>query len=81
MGDDVTSIRADNTVFIDGMLWEGGYAKAVASNDRAMVRPVNVDRMTELRLRRQRRLAEADLSRMSPVLTEAHYGRWLAVQR
>jgi transcriptional regulator with XRE-family HTH domain len=70
LGEDATSIRTYDTVFVQGLLQTKAYATAVNSNARAIVRPIDVDRLTELRLRRQNRLADPDFAGVTAVMTE-----------
>jgi hypothetical protein len=43
---------------VQGLLQTRAYAETVIGNDRAFVSPINVDRMADLRTRRQQRLGE-----------------------
>ncbi|MGH3770081.1 MAG: helix-turn-helix domain-containing protein [Pseudonocardiaceae bacterium] len=70
IGEDATSVRSYNNVFVQGLLQTRAYAEAVIGNGRAFVAPINVDRMAELRLRRQRRLGEAGFRGLVAVLSE-----------
>ncbi|MGQ0774316.1 MAG: helix-turn-helix domain-containing protein [Pseudonocardiales bacterium] len=70
IGEDATSARSYNNVFVQGLLQTRAYAEAVIGNGRAFVAPINVDRMAELRLRRQKRLAEDDFQGLVAVMTE-----------
>ncbi|MGH3834068.1 MAG: DUF5753 domain-containing protein, partial [Pseudonocardiaceae bacterium] len=56
--------------FVQGLLQTRAYAEAVIGNDRAFVSPINVDRMAELRMRRQQRLGEDGFQGLTAVLTE-----------
>lgn len=70
LGEDATEIRTYDTVFVQGLLQTEAYANAVASSGRATVRPIDVDRIVELRMRRQDRLAENDFVGLTAVMTE-----------
>ena len=70
IGEDATSARSYNNVFVQGLLQTRAYAEAVIGNGRAFVAPINVDRLVELRLRRQRRLADPDFQGLVAVMTE-----------
>jgi len=70
IGEDAISARSYDNVFVQGLLQTRAYAEAVIGNGRAFVAPINVDRMAELRLRRQKRLAEDDFQGLVAVMTE-----------
>ncbi|MGH3854911.1 MAG: helix-turn-helix domain-containing protein [Pseudonocardiaceae bacterium] len=70
IGEDATSVRSYDNVFVQGLLQTRAYAEAVIGNGRAFVAPINVDRMAELRLRRQQRLGEDDFRGLVAVMSE-----------
>ncbi len=70
IGEDAATARSYNNVFVQGLLQTRGYAETVIGNDRAFVSPINIDRMADLRMRRQQRLGENSFQGMVAVLTE-----------
>jgi transcriptional regulator with XRE-family HTH domain len=58
IGEDAATARSYDNVYVQGLLQTRAYAEAVIGNDRAFVSPINVDRMADLRMRRQQRLGE-----------------------
>ena len=70
IGEDASSVRSYNTVFVQGLLQTRAYAEAVIGNGRAFIAPINIDRMAELRMRRQQRLGEDSFQGLVAVLTE-----------
>ncbi|SMC98877.1 helix-turn-helix domain-containing protein [Kibdelosporangium aridum] len=70
LGEDAVRIRTYDTVFIQGLLQIETYTAAVANSAIATVRTVDVDRVVELRMRRQKRLSDPDFRGLSAVLTE-----------
>ena len=60
LGEDATTARSYDLAFVQGLLQTREYAEAVVSTARAFVNSVDVDRMVDLRLRRQQRLHEDD---------------------
>ncbi|MGH3754523.1 MAG: helix-turn-helix domain-containing protein [Pseudonocardiaceae bacterium] len=70
IGEDATTARSYNNVFVQGLLQTRAYAETVIGNDRAFVSPINVDRMADLRMRRQQRLGEDSFQGLTAVLTE-----------
>jgi transcriptional regulator with XRE-family HTH domain len=70
IGVDATTVRSYDNVYVQGLLQTRAYAEAVIGNARTLVPPLHVDRLIELRMRRQRRLGEADFQGMTAVLTE-----------
>lgn len=70
IGEDATSVRSYDNVFVQGLLQTRAYAEAVIGNGRAFIAPINVDRMAELRMRRQKRLGEDSFQSLVAVLTE-----------
>jgi transcriptional regulator with XRE-family HTH domain len=71
IGEDSTSVRSYDNVFVQGLLQTRAYAEAVIGSGRAFVAPINVDRMAELRMRRQQRLGEPDFQGLVAVMTES----------
>ncbi len=70
IGEDASTARSYNNVFVQGLLQTRAYAETVIGNDRAFVSPINVDRMADLRMRRQQRLGEDGFHGLTAVLTE-----------
>ncbi|MFC0116050.1 helix-turn-helix domain-containing protein [Kibdelosporangium aridum] len=70
LGEDAAEIRTYDTVFIQGLLQTEAYTAAAASSARAMVHPIDVDRVVELRMRRQERLFDPDFAGLLAVMTE-----------
>ncbi|MGH3940356.1 MAG: helix-turn-helix domain-containing protein [Pseudonocardiaceae bacterium] len=70
IGEDAISARSYDNVFVQGLLQTRAYAEVAIGNGRAFVAPINVDRMAELRLRRQQRLGEDGFHGLVAVLTE-----------
>lgn len=70
IGEDASSARSYDNVFVQGLLQTRAYAEAVIGNGRAFVAPINVDRVAELRMRRQKRLAEDSFQGLVAVMTE-----------
>jgi len=70
IGEDASTARSYNNVFVQGLLQTRAYAETVIGNDRAFVSPINVDRMADLRMRRQQRLGEDGFQGLTAVLTE-----------
>lgn len=70
IGEDATSVRSYDNVFVQGLLQTRAYAEAVIGNGRAFIAPINVDRMAELRMRRQKRLGEDSFQSLVAVMTE-----------
>lgn len=70
IGEDSTTARSYDNAFIQGLLQTRAYAEAVIGSARAFVSPINVDRIAELRLRRQKRLGDPDFEGLTAVLTE-----------
>jgi Domain of unknown function (DUF5753) len=58
IGEDASTARSYDIAFVQGLLQTRAYAETVIGNDRAFVSPINVDRMADLRTRRQQRLGE-----------------------
>lgn len=70
LGEDAATIRSYDNAFIQGLLQTRRYAETVAGNARAFVRPLDIDRLADLRIRRQKRLTDPDFHGMTAVLTE-----------
>jgi hypothetical protein len=70
IGEDAISARSYDNAFVQGLLQTRAYAEAVIGNGRAFVAPINVDRVAELRLRRQQRLGENGFQGLVAVMTE-----------
>lgn len=71
LGEDATTARSYDTAFVQGLLQTRRYAEAVVAAGRAFVAPIDVDRMVDMRLRRQKRLAEPSFHGLSAVMTES----------
>lgn len=71
LGEDATTLRTYDSVFVQGLLQSPDYARAVVESARAWVRPTAVDDLVELRMRRQQRLAEPGFNGLTAVLGEA----------
>lgn len=70
IGEDAATARSYDNVYVQGLLQTRAYAETLIGNDRAFVSPINVDRMADLRMRRQQRLGEKDFQGLVAVLTE-----------
>lgn len=70
IGEDATNVRSYDNVYVQGLLQTRAYADAVIGNARSLVAPLHVDRLVELRMRRQRRLSDDDFGGLTAVLTE-----------
>jgi transcriptional regulator with XRE-family HTH domain len=70
IGEDASSVRSYDNVFVQGLLQTRAYAEAVIGNGRAFIAPINIDRMAELRMRRQQRLGEDSFQGLVAVMTE-----------
>jgi transcriptional regulator with XRE-family HTH domain len=70
IGEDATNIRSYDNVYVQGLLQTRAYAEAVVGNARTLVAPLHVDRLVELRMRRQQRLGGAGFEGLTAVLTE-----------
>jgi transcriptional regulator with XRE-family HTH domain len=70
IGEDATMARSYDIAFVQGLLQTRAYAEAVIGNGRAFVPPINVDRVADLRMRRQRRLSEDSFQGLTAVMTE-----------
>ncbi|MCP2320898.1 Helix-turn-helix domain-containing protein [Nocardia amikacinitolerans] len=65
------SVRTYESILIPGLLQTADYARALIANDRARIRQVEIDRLVEIRLRRQRRLHGSDPLRVTAIVNEA----------
>ncbi len=63
-------MRSYDNVYVQGLLQTHGYAEAVIGNARTLVPPLHIDRLVELRMRRQQRLREDGFQGLVAVLTE-----------
>jgi transcriptional regulator with XRE-family HTH domain len=70
IGEDATTVRSYDNVYVQGLLQTRAYAEAVVGNARTLVPPLHVDRLVELRMRRQRRLGADGFQGLTAVLTE-----------
>ncbi|MGW4631363.1 helix-turn-helix domain-containing protein [Nocardia sp. NPDC004415] len=64
------SIRSYDSLLVPGLLQTEGYARALISAD-VMIRPVQVDQLVAIRMRRQQRLRGPDPLELTAVLGEA----------
>jgi hypothetical protein len=69
LGEEACNARSYDTAYVQGLLQTKDYAEALIGSARAYIRPIDVDRLVELRLRRQKRLVEDDFQ-LTAVLTE-----------
>jgi hypothetical protein len=69
--EEAIAMRTYDTVFVQGLVQTEDYARAIIESSRAFVRPIDVETLVELRMRRQARLAEPDFDRLTAVITEA----------
>lgn len=70
IGEDATTARSYDYGFVQGFLQTRAYAEAVVDSARAFVRPLDVERIVELRMRRQKRLDDADFEGLRAVMAE-----------
>ena len=70
IGEDASTARSYDNVYVQGLLQTRAYAETLIGNDRAFVSPINVDRMADLRMRRQQRLDEDGFQGLTAVLAE-----------
>lgn len=70
IGEDAATARSYDNVYVQGLLQTRAYAETLIGNGRAFVSPINVDRMADLRMRRQQRLGEPGFQGLVAVLTE-----------
>ncbi|SDP96421.1 Helix-turn-helix domain-containing protein [Actinopolyspora xinjiangensis] len=71
LGEDARAIRTYDTSVVQGLLQTEDYARTIIESSRAWVRPTDVDMLVELRMRRQKRLADDDFGGLTAVITEA----------
>jgi transcriptional regulator with XRE-family HTH domain len=71
LGEDASTMRTYDAIFVQGLVQTRDYARAVVESSRAFVRPTEVDTLVELRMRRQKRLAETSFQGLTAVITEA----------
>lgn len=70
LGEDATTARSYDIAFVQGLLQTRAYAETVISSAKAFVSPIHVDRLVDLRMRRQKRLGEDDFRGLTAVMTE-----------
>ncbi|WP_278260942.1 helix-turn-helix transcriptional regulator [Nocardia sp. AG03] len=70
MEDGALSIRSYDSLLVPGLLQTESYARALISAD-VMIRPVQVDQLVAIRMRRQQRLRGPDPLELTAVLGEA----------
>ncbi|MDR7300031.1 helix-turn-helix domain-containing protein [Haloactinomyces albus] len=70
LGEDAVAARSFDYAFIQGLLQTRAYAEEVIDNGRAFVRPIDIDRLVELRMQRQKRLSDPDFEGLTAVMTE-----------
>jgi transcriptional regulator with XRE-family HTH domain len=70
IGEDAATAHSYDNVYVQGLLQTRAYAETLIGNARAFVSPINVDRMADLRMRRQQRLGEKGFDGLVAVLTE-----------
>ena len=69
LGEEASWLRTFDNVYVQGMLQTQAYAEAVISCGTAHIRMSDVDRLVELRMRRQKRLSDKNF-RLTAVMTE-----------
>jgi transcriptional regulator with XRE-family HTH domain len=69
LGEEASWLRTFDNVYVQGMLQTRDYAEAVISCGKAHIRMSDVDRLVDLRMRRQKRLTDQDF-RLTAVMTE-----------
>lgn len=69
-GEDAITARTYDYAFVQGYLQTRAYAEAVVDSARAFVRPLDVDRHVDLRMRRQKRLGDPDFEGLTAVMAE-----------
>jgi transcriptional regulator with XRE-family HTH domain len=69
-GEDAVTARTYDYAFVQGYLQTRAYAEAVVDSARAFVRPLDVDRHVDLRMRRQKRLNDPDFEGLTAVMAE-----------
>lgn len=70
IGEDAATAHSYDNVYVQGLLQTRAYAETLIGNDRAFVSPINIDRMADLRMRRQQRLGEDGFQGLTAVMTE-----------
>lgn len=65
------TIRTYESVLVPGLLQTADYARALMVNDVARIRQVDVDRLVQVRLRRQQRLITEDPLHLTAIVNEA----------
>ncbi|WP_433660005.1 DUF5753 domain-containing protein [Nocardia sp. CA-128927] len=65
------SVRTYESVLVPGLLQTADYARALIANDIARIRQVEIDRLVEVRLRRQERLTGPDPLQLTAIVNEA----------
>ncbi|RCW46274.1 helix-turn-helix protein [Halopolyspora algeriensis] len=70
LGEDAITARSFDYAFIQGLLQTRAYAEEVVNNARAFVRPIDIDRLVELRMQRQKRLNDPGFEGLTAVMTE-----------
>lgn len=71
LGEDASVMRTYDTVFVQGLVQTEDYARTVIESGKAFVRPIDVETLVELRMRRQARLSEPSFDQLTAVMTEA----------
>jgi transcriptional regulator with XRE-family HTH domain len=71
LGEEATTMRTYDAVFVQGLVQTEDYARTVIESSKAFVRPVDVETLVELRMRRQARLTEPSFGQLTAVITEA----------
>jgi transcriptional regulator with XRE-family HTH domain len=71
LGEEATTMRTYDAVFVQGLVQTEDYARTVIESSKAFVRPIDVETLVELRMRRQARLAEPGFGQLTAVITEA----------
>lgn len=69
-GEDAITARSYDYAFVQGYLQTRRYAEAVVDSARAFVRPLDVDRHVDLRMRRQKRLDDPEFEGLTAVMAE-----------
>ena len=70
IGEDAATAHSYDNVYVQGLLQTRSYAETLIGNARAFVSPIHVDRMADLRMRRQQRLGEDGFQGLVAVLAE-----------
>jgi transcriptional regulator with XRE-family HTH domain len=71
LGEEATTMRTYDAIYIQGLLQTEEYARTLIESSRAFVRPTEVETLVGLRMRRQARLADDSFEQLTAVLTEA----------